>query len=398
MRKNALYIALLLIVSFNLLAQNNQQHTYFTALNYYQNQQIDLAISVLETTSNCNECDEFLAELYYENNNALAAVKLYKELVESNPSDSYFMLAVIYAGMGFSNECVMYLEKHFEYKKPKSYSELMSFSEFDNVNHSYEWVSFWEIQRYSNNELQLEEAVYLVSQKDYFEALQILEELNFSARNDYINYLLAEIHFNQQNYKLTAKYLDLSLKKNDNFTNSLELKVLLSEHQQDYSSSYRTNLKLLENNPYNAEYLLKQADLTYKNDNFQEASKYVNQFLDAFPESEEAKYLNSLILIKLQDYRNSLIKLNELVESNPSKSEYFVQRADIYYLMESWQFALNDYSMALDINPNQAEVYYHFGMCAFYLNDQKRACNAWRKAAKMKNREAAKILFEVCGY
>jgi lipoprotein NlpI len=86
-----------------------------------------------------------------------------------------------------------------------------------------------------------------------------------------------------------------------------------------------------------------------------------------------------------------------MIEINPSNSDYFVERANIYYLLESWRFASNDYSMALDINPKLDEVWHHYGMCQYNLDNIESACNAWRRAAGMKNRDAVKMLFKECG-
>jgi TolA-binding protein len=52
--------------------------------------------------------------------------------------------------------------------------------------------------------------------------------------------------------------------------------------------------------------------------------------------------------------------------------------------------------MALDITPFQPEVYYKMGVCQFNLNNKEKACHSWKKAANMKNRDAAEMLFKYC--
>lgn len=398
MRLKITNIVFLILVSISLFAQNSEhQSAYFSALNRIENENIESAINQLKDYSDCIECKELLAELYYENGNSLKAVALYKELALIKPSNSYFMLAVIYASMGFAEEGVAYLESYFEYKNPKFYSEIISQTEFDIINSSAIWSKFWESNRYSTNDLKLEEAAYLISQEDYNEAVVILENLNYPKRSDLSNYLLAKVYFEQGSMPLASKYIDLSLEKNSDFIKALELSYEVAEIVGDYSKCNKITQLLLKENQYNPDYILMQAKSSNNLGNFGEADKYVKMYLQAFPDNEEAKFTHVKILINWQDYRNALISLNELLEKNTSKYEYFTTRGDIYYLMESWYFASNDYSMSLDIKPKQADAYYHYGMCAYHMNDQKKACNAWRKAAKMKNKEAAKMLFQECG-
>jgi len=241
MRLKITNIIFLILVSIILFAQNSEhQSAYFSALNSIDNQNVESAINQLKDYSDCIECKELLAELYYENGNSLKAVAIYKELTIIKPSNSYFMLAVVYASMGFAEESVAYLESHFEHKNPKFYSEIISQTEFDNISSSLVWSKFWESNRYSTNDLKLEEAAYLISQKDYNEAVVILENLNYPKRSDFLNYLLAKVYFEQGSMPLASKYIDLSLEKNKDFIEALELSYDVAVIEEDYSKCNRT--------------------------------------------------------------------------------------------------------------------------------------------------------------
>ena len=396
MIKKIVNIVILLCLSIVIIAQTVEQDIYWKALNYLNNNNPDSALIVLNSKDNCYECNKLRADIYLDQNDVLNAINIYKKLTDNLDSESYFMLSVIYAGLGFADESVAYLEKYFEFKNPKFYSEILSYKEFEMINNTFAWKEFWNGTRYSKNELKLEEAEYFIKTENYNSALEILESINYSSKREYIYYLIATIYFNYENFSQASKYVDLSLKSNSNFIPALYLLRDIQSIYQTFELAKQTNERLMNLDPYNQDIICKHAELLLNLDKPIEAEKYIDMYLKYFPDNESANYLKSLILIDGEDYRKALINLNILIEQNPSNSDYFVKRADIYYKLESWRFASNDYSMALDINPNLDQVWYLYGMCQFNLNDEKKACHAWQKSANMKNRKAAKMLYKYC--
>ncbi|MDD2635274.1 MAG: tetratricopeptide repeat protein [Bacteroidales bacterium] len=390
-------IVIALLLSFGSLAQNIERDAYFKALNFVQTQKIDSAILILNTTPHSYQCQKLLSQIYYDNGDFLKSIKILKTVEKLYPSDSNFKLAKIFAQMGFAEESVAYLEKHFEYKNPKFYSEILSCNEFETINSSADWQKFWNIDRYSRNELKLEEAIYLTSQKKSNEALQILLNLKYSAAREIINYRIALIYYEIANYSEALRYVQTAIEQKPKYIDAINLKLKIELETDKNDAALLTNSKLLEIDVFTPQHLVMQADLLLKTNNIEQARDYINEFLNYFPTNEEAIHLKTIILTKDQNFRQALTELNILIDKNPSQKDYFIQRGDIYYQLESWRFASNDYSMALDIAPKQAEVWYHYGMCQFNLNNKEKACHAWQKAANMKNRAAAKMLYNECG-
>ncbi len=397
MMKQIVNIIIVLFLSLGALAQDIDRNAYFKALNFVQTQKTDSAIFILNTRPDCYECQKLLSQIYYENEDFLKSIKILKSIESLQPSETNFELARIFAKMGFSEESVAYLEKHFEYKNPKSYSEILAYAEFEEINTSTNWREFWSIDRYSKNALKLEEAIYLSSQKKINEALQILLNLKYSAAREMINYRLALVYYEIANYSEALKYIQTAMEQKPKYIDAINLKLKIELVTNKNDAALLTNSKLLEIDIFTPQHLVMQANLLLKNNNIEQARDYVNEFLKYFPTNEEATHLKTIILTKDQDFRQALIKLNILIDKNPSEKDYFVQRGDIYYKLESWRFAANDYSMALDIYPKQPEVWYHYGVCQFNLNDKEKACHAWQKAANMKSRAAVKMLYNECG-
>ncbi|MDD4148753.1 MAG: tetratricopeptide repeat protein [Bacteroidales bacterium] len=390
-------IIIILFLSLGTQAQNPDRDSYFQALNFIETQKTDSAILILNSKPDCYQCQNLLSQIYYDKGDFLKSIRILKSVENLYPSETNFDLAKIFAKMGFAEESVAYLEKHFDYKNPKFYSEIISYNEFETINTSSEWRDFWSIERYSKNALKLEEAIYLSSQKKSNEALQILQELKYSAAREIINYRLALIYYELENYSESLKYIQTAIEQKPKYIDALNLKLKIELATEKTDAALFTNSELLKIDIFTPQHMLTQAELLLKANNTEQALKYVNEFLVYFPDNEEATHLKTLILTEDQDFRQALIELNILIDKNPSEKNYFVQRADIYYKLESWRFAANDYSMALDINPKQPEAWYHYGVCQFNLNNKEKACHAWQKAANMKNRAAAKMLYKECG-
>lgn len=396
MIKRIINIVLAVLFCSFAFAQNANQDAYFKALSLISQNQSESAILILQNQSSCVECKKLIAETYFNEDNALSAAHAYKELVDYYPSESYFKLSVIYAGLGFAEESVAYLEKHFEFPDPESYSEIMSFNQFEQINKSSEWKEFWSEERYTKKQLQLEEAKYLVSTGDFDDALVILESINYSSQKAQLNYLEAKIYFELGNWSKALEYVNYAIESKFDYVDALTLKRDIQIANESIDEAILTNSKLIDADIYNPVLLRKHAELLVENEKPRAASEYLDRYLLYFPNDEQATHLKTKILSSDDDYRNALINLNLLIEQNPSEIDYFIDRADIYYKLESWNFASDDYSMALDINPRLPEVWYRYGACQHELNNQKGACNAWERAANLKSKEAVKMLYRYC--
>ena len=66
--------------------------------------------------------------------------------------------------------------------------------------------------------------------------------------------------------------------------------------------------------------------------------------------------------------------------------------------MNTLNQAIDDYSMALDLNPNNPDIYFNRGIARLKLNDASNACYDFKKAFNMGKKEALEYLQRHCGY
>jgi len=84
-----------------------------------------------------------------------------------------------------------------------------------------------------------------------------------------------------------------------------------------------------------------------------------------------------------------------LLEKQVSK-EAFELRGDIYMNTKTYEFAIRDYSMFLDIEPYNATIYNKKGMARYNLGDREGACSDWDKAKRYGSYDAVKNLEKYC--
>jgi len=62
------------------------------------------------------------------------------------------------------------------------------------------------------------------------------------------------------------------------------------------------------------------------------------------------------------DNLKALQYFSENLKLHPNDPECYIDRADSYFVSRSWDLAINDYSMSLDLNPANSE----FGLIRVY--------------------------------
>ena len=87
---------------------------------------------------------------------------------------------------------------------------------------------------------------------------------------------------------------------------------------------------------------------------------------------------------------------SENLKLHPANPHNYVDRANIYYMSKSWENAISDYAMALDLKPDNPDAWLNKGICLLNKGNTEDACHDFRKALSLGNKKAASYISSNC--
>lgn len=119
-------------------------------------------------------------------------------------------------------------------------------------------------------------------------------------------------------------------------------------------------------------------------------------YLSIYPDDYRALSMIGKTLAEKGSLYQALPYMNRNIELNPGKAEPFSDRGDVYFSCRSWENAIVDYSMSLDLNPSKGDVFLNIGVAMINSGDSKGACSFLREALQLGQKDAAKYISRYC--
>lgn len=249
---------------------------------------------------------------------------------------------------------------------------------------------------YTSAEKQLYQARVLLENKKYSQALFIIDEIIARDTKDSEAYFLqSKIAFNLKDYKKANYAIEKALDLNSLKTEYYRQKVCSNLKLGNYAIALETVNKLIRKDSYNINSFILKLEVLLANDMFTESAALSNSLFQLIPENKEVLFANGKSLYKTGDYLGALKSTNHLLEIEKSK-EGFELRGDIYMATSTYQYAEYDYSMSLDIDPYNGDVYAKKGFARYKLGNSKGACSDWEKAIRYGSYQAVKYKEQYC--
>ncbi len=193
----------------------------------------------------------------------------------------------------------------------------------------------------------------------------------------------------------------LSLKEDEkgffNLAKVYEKLEMNDEAEQAYRSSIRKNRRVIETH-----YSL--ASLLFKREKFSEAYQSVMQMLELDPNNLEGLILQSRILSAQQNYPKAIEVLSLASIEYPDEPRIYLNRGDYYMLMNQAAFSIIDYTKAIELNPEMAELYYKRAGAYEAIRAYEKALSDYEKLLEMSkydgtaqrlHEQATKRMFEL---
>lgn len=400
MKKTILiFLSVLLLLSVQVAAQNLnrlkatmafESENYSEAISYFTQ-----ALSEGETSA---EMYLLRGCAYYHSGQLNDAKSDFEQAERLKRGMAALWLAKVAAKENNTTEALRYLRAHLSssaYRLPEN--KIVTVPAFEQLKTTTGWRELWQTSWYNAYEEQLAEAEFQFENQRFREANTLLTNLleGSSSRPDA--------------YALRAKVLEqqqLQKQAIGDWTTAIELRRNNPAYYMQRARLYTETGKLrqaasdyntaLQMNAYIPDAYLLRADVLIQLGQNQEAAASLETYRQCLSENTSAEFLNGKIAVAQRNYLDAMRYFSLAIENDASKPHYFTARASVYAHTGALKFAIDDYSMALDLTPYDGEIYFQRGLLYLQNGNQRQACFDFEKAYHY-GYEAAQNYLNACG-
>jgi tetratricopeptide (TPR) repeat protein len=153
--------------------------------------------------------------------------------------------------------------------------------------------------------------------------------------------------------------------------------------------------KLLRLNPYNPDFYILKAEALLNNSEFDNAIIQADFYLELYPQNSEALYIKASSCFQKGENLEALKYINESL-ANTKSIKKFELRGDIYMKTATFHFAEVDYSMALDLDARNGDMWAKKGFARYQTGNKTGACADWEKGKRYNSITAIEYLEKYC--
>jgi tetratricopeptide (TPR) repeat protein len=326
-----------------------------------------------------------------------AAIADLNEANKISPASGEYGLARIYGLKGDASTALYHLELNLksEYKKPEK--EVMLEPAFGTIENKQEWRQFWKKEWYSIPEKSISEIEYYISAGKTEESKEILSELKKNYENNSeIIYAESLINFGTGKYPEVIKVI--SVLNNESPGNEKYLRLLAKAQAaaSDPAGASATYTELMDSGVEDAELLIMRAECYRKTGEADKAMTDIKRYLEIYPENRSALSLAGKVEARAGDNLQAIKYFSENLKIHPNDPECYVDRADAYFVSKSWNMAINDYSMSLDLKPGNSDVWLNKGISLLNTGKVEDACHDFKKSFSLGNKRVADYISKYC--
>lgn len=339
----------------------------------YKSKQYNDAIRMITDSVKGKDFDTYsiIANCYYEQKDYQNALENYlkaNELVQGELNDK---IAICYANLKDDVNAVKYLKRSISLTGRPLLSEVSIL-----CNH----LGVEPTTLFDNASKQLNDAALAIESKDFDQAIQILDSPEKGINKSMFYYFRALAFYDNGSIKQAETDMrkaikwDAKLKSNELFKNV----CFASNDSVEYYSFI-----ISQTSSFDLDFLIEKVHAFLVLNKLESAQQLIDQI---GPICERFDiYSRKLISIykKNGDYLNAFKMINKLIDLNKADYKLLNERGQLFLDAKMYQEAKHDFSMSLDICPNQAEAYYQRGTARQALGEQSGAESDWRNAKNL---------------
>ncbi len=246
--------------------------------------------------------------------------------------------------------------------------------------------------QYSKTEKHLYQVERLMNSGEYNQAYFLVNEI--IARNNSIAdvyYLLSKINQNSGNERQSLEAINKAIEIKKSKPGYYKQRVGLLKKQSKYTLALMDANKIIRLEPYLIDNYILKADLLFLNKKYEEATQLIEIIESISETNPDMLFLQSKTNFKNGNYLAALKNINESMLIEKTKEQYEL-RGDIYVATNTYDFAIRDYSMVLDIDPFNGDVYAKKGLARYNSGDKDGARSDWEKGERYGSYHAVSYL------
>ncbi len=313
------------------------------------------------------------------------------------PSSGEYGLSRIYAIQNNVSASLSHLEGSMNSPFRRSEKEIMLDPAFSLIENSPEWRQFWKKEWYSRIDEGISEIEFYVSAGKPDEARAVQSELagTYPGRNEII-YSNALIEYSSGKNPAAIKELNTLITLEPDNEKYLKLLARLQIAVLNYTGASQTITRLISLEIPDAGLYLQRAECYKKTGELGKSMDDIEKYLLIYPEDKKGLSMAGKVEAASGDNLKALKFFSENLRLHPGDAECYNDRADAYLVSRSWNWAINDYSMSLDLNPENSDTWLNKGIALVNTGKTEDACHDFRKSLNLGNKRATEYVSRYC--
>ncbi|MGB8357926.1 MAG: tetratricopeptide repeat protein [Bacteroidales bacterium] len=398
MKKGVIF--LIIIFASQLIAGQSRYDGVLKAVSLSARGENEEAATVLSgLISTAPDADLMLlrGEIYLKSGRLKEAKTDFMAAENMKPGSGMYGLARCAAAGGDAKGAVAYLEAHLKSPFRKSEPEIMLDSTFGSIQSSPEWKSLWKKEWYKGYERKNWEINHYlnIGKTDLAEETwrELSAEYSDMPVTDYCN---ARIMISKGQYREAASLLEPLAAKQDAPVSYLLALAEARAGEGNYYAAATVYGRLINAEYPDPQLLVKRASMLLKAGDRDAAKADLGRYLSLDPDNSEALGLIGRTYAEEGAIYEALPYLNNNIEQHPGEARAFSLRGDAWLAARTWDKAAEDYTMSLDIDPENGPVNLNLGIALINTGNTGDACHYLRKAKELGEKDATRYLSKYC--
>lgn len=306
-------------------------------------------------------------------------------------------LARCAAAGGDARAAVAYLEAHLRSPQRRGEPEILLDSAFANISSSAEWKNLWKKEWYKVYERKSWEIEHYLKTGRNDMAAESWEELaSLYPELAVTDYLKARIMMAGGKYSEAATIIAGLAAGDDNPPAWRYTLAQAYEGAGNWYAAASAYGKLIEAGHPDPQLLFLRSRMLLRSGDRQAAKRDLERYLSIDPDDTRALGLIGKTYAEEGAIYEALPYLNANVDKHPGEATAFNLRGDAWLAARSWERAAEDYSMGLDLDPDNGTANLNMGIALVNSGKIDLACHYLRRARALGEKNATQYLSKYC--